>query len=525
MGVATRELAQVPLAPRVTAASSLWAQALCLVALVLLAGGLRLYDLDAAAIWGDEGSSLLLAGFAPADIWAHAGHDVHPPLYFLMLHGWIALFGDSLMAVRLFSALPGTATVLVGLWLMRVIATPRAAWLGALLLALLPTAVRYSQEVRMYAWLGLWLLGATLALVYWVRRPERSRYLAVYALLMSGAFYTHYFTLFGVLVHWSYLALLRRQPAPARTLLTRPAWWLANGAIVLLYLPWVPSLIDLLRHVEALKVGGDIGWEPAVDLSSLPSMLWQLLAQDDVQGWTWPWLLALPLVVLALSVAAWRGDRGPYRFTRLLVLYWALPLLLIHAISLISPLFIERYLTAFALGLPLMLALVIERLARRSRGLALALLALIVGVEGLGLLNNYTVDPNDQFDTMVDYVNREFVAGDRIVTGDMLWYLSYVYYNRTPARPLLYTPPLADGRSTRPNDYGFGSLIEDGGRGVYLDSLATLPQGTGRVWLVMSRVDPDEFPVIPPTWRRMAGQGGGDAQAVLYQICQPCAGH
>ena len=122
-------------------------------------------------------------------------------------------------------------------------------------------------------------------------------------------------------------------------------------------------------------------------------------------------------------------------------------------------------------------------------------------------------------------MNREFVAGDRIVTGDRLWYLSYVYYNRTPARPLLYAPPLADGRSTRPNDYGFGTLIEDGGRGVYLDSLATLPQGTCRVWLVMSRVDSDEFPVIPPTWRRMAGQGGGDAQAVLYQICQPCAGH
>jgi len=40
---------------------------------------------------------------------------------------------------------------------------------------------------------------------------------------------------------------------------------------------------------------------------------------------------------------------------------------------------------------------------------------------------------------MVDYVNQHFVAGDRIVTSDMLWYLSYVYYNRTDAKPLLYT--------------------------------------------------------------------------------------
>src|SRR5579872_6713496 len=82
-----------------------------LIGLVLLAVGLRLYELTASAIWGDEGSSLLLAQYPLAGIWFHASHDVHPPLYFMLLHVWIGLFGDSILSIRMMSAVPGVVTV------------------------------------------------------------------------------------------------------------------------------------------------------------------------------------------------------------------------------------------------------------------------------------------------------------------------------------------------------------------------------------------------------------------------------
>ena len=169
------------------------------------------------------------------------------------------------------------------------------------LLALLPTAVRYSQEVRMYALLGVWLIGATIALVYWVRQPRRHRYLVAYALLMTAAFYTHYFTVLCVISHWLYLTAVRVQPGYRLRHIQRPAWWLANLSIALLYLPWVPNLLDLLRHIPELKASNDIGWEDPVTLSSLPSMVWSLLIQDD--GLTLPvWLFWLqPLALVAVS--------------------------------------------------------------------------------------------------------------------------------------------------------------------------------------------------------------------------------
>ncbi|VVQ21955.1 hypothetical protein PS925_05050 [Pseudomonas fluorescens] len=485
--------------------------------ILALAAFVRFYDLTAVAIWGDEGSSLLLARYPLSEIWQHAAFDVHPPLYFMLLHGWVELFGDGILAVRALSALAGIAAVGLGVWLVDRLATRRAAFIAGLLLALLPTAVRYSQEVRMYALLGALLIAASLALVYWIRRPQRQRYLVYYLLLMSAALYTHYFAVLAALCHWLYLIAIRVQRGYRFRHIQRGNWWLANLAIVVLYLPWLPNLLDLMQHMQQLEAGGDVGWEPAVTLSSLPSMIWSWLIQDD--GESLPWLIfaALPLAMLGLAVIAVMRDRSVSRGSILLALYTGLPLLLVFAVSFITPVFIERYLTAFALGLPMLAALAIDRLYSRVRMLALAVLVALVGVELVGVNNNATVDSHDQLDTVVSYVNQHFLPGDRIVTSDMLWYLSYVYYDRTGAQVRLFTPPKADGQSTRPNEYGFGTLVK---RDVYLDSLAELP-GNGRVWLVGSFDGPEEFSPVPATWQVSAEVHAGGLKARLFTPTPP----
>jgi uncharacterized membrane protein len=490
-----------------------WAKEHWLLPIMVLATLVRFYDLTAAAIWCDEGSSLLLSQNSLSDIWVHAAHDVHPPLYFLLLHGWIDWFGDGIFSIRTLSALPGIITVGLGVWLVDLLATRRAALLAGILLALLPTAVRYSQEVRMYSLLGLLLIGATIALVYWVRQPRRNGYLVVYALLMAAAFYTHYFTALCVIGHWLWLAVVRLQPGYRLRHVQRPAWWLANLAIVLLYLPWVPNLIDLVQHMDALKANGDVGWEDPVTLSSLPSMIWLFFTQDD--GGTLPfWLfITLPLALLAVIGVALARDRSVFRGSVLLALFGVLPVLLVFAVSFISPVFIERYLTAYALGLPMLVALAVDRLYAHFRVLALAILVLFIGVELVGVKNNASANPDEQFSVMVDYVNQHFAPGDQIVTGDMLWYLVYVYYNRTEAKPLLYTPPQADGASSRPNAYGFGTLMSSD---VYVDRLDDVVKNGGRVWLIGLAQMPDEFPSLPAGWKNLSEKRVGDIRARLF---------
>ncbi len=204
----------------------------------------------------------------------------------------------------------------------------------------------------------------------------------------------------------------------------------------------------------------------------------------------------------------------------LLALFFLLPLLLVYGVSFISPVFIERYLTVYALALPMLVAVAIDRLPSRLVWLGAALFVLLVGVELVGLKNNFAVDEHDQFNVPVEFVNRNYQEDDRIVLSDMMWYLSYVYYDQTDAQLQLYTPPKPDGTPTRPNAYGFGTLVDQDGGRIYLDRLSALPADTRRVWLISSDDGADEFAPLPAGWRLITQQDGGGARARLYALCR-----
>ena len=211
-------------------------------------------------------------------------------------------------------------------------------------------------------------------------------------------------------------------------------------------------------------------------------------------------------------------DTRPNRLATLLVIYTLLPILAIYALSFITPLFIERYLMFAALGLPMIVAIAVDRLLKRRRVFAWALLILFMATELVGVRSNFS-DEADHFDSLVEHVNQEFQPGDQIVVSDLFWYFSYVYYNKTGFQPLLYTPATTEGTSGRPNDYGFGTLVNGDGARIYLDRLVDLPAGNGRVWLISSSVQPDDFSPIPAGWNKRQDLKVDDTQARLYWIC------
>lgn len=505
--------------PLSTGRVTTFVRAYWLLPILILAALVRLYQVTQPSIWYDEGFSVLVSAYPPADIWFHSAQDVHPPLYYLLLHGWTAVFGNGVFAVRGMSVLAGVVGVGLAEWLVSVIATRRAAILAGVLLALLPIAVRYSQETRMYALMGVWLLGATLALVYWVQQPHRHRYLVIYAALMTAAFYTHYFAAVCVLSHWLYLLVLRLT-LKEQPLLTRPAWWIANAAIVLLYLPWIPELFGQMAHTK------DVDWIPEPSRYTLPSVIWQYLTLNEGRALAWPVYAAMPLLlVLIIGWLALR-DKGPYRFNALLASYTLVPLLAVLLVSFALPLFSTRYFVFAAMGVPMLLAIALDRLAQRFRGLALAGLMLLIGMQGVGLYNVYTQnnklnDPihnlNNHVDEMTAYINEHFEPGDRILVHGNYWYLSVVYYNATDTRPLLYTPPSADGVSSRPRSTGAGTLFYQNADTTYVDHLDDLPAGTQRVWLAYG-LDAVGLVAVPDLWSLLAVRNFGDTQLRLYSL-------
>ncbi|MEA3460120.1 MAG: glycosyltransferase family 39 protein, partial [Chloroflexota bacterium] len=134
-----------------------------LIIIILVAALLRFYRLDGQSLWADEGNSVALAGRDLATIARNAARDIHPPLYYWLLHFWVMAFGKSEIAVRSLSALLGTALVYLTFLLGCRLFGRRVGLAAALLSALSPFQVYYSQEARMY--ILATLLGASSVLL------------------------------------------------------------------------------------------------------------------------------------------------------------------------------------------------------------------------------------------------------------------------------------------------------------------------------------------------------------------------
>jgi len=127
---------------------------------------LRTYQLGSKGLWLDEAFSVWLGWQPLPELMAWLVKvDQHPPLYYTLLHFWMAL-GDSAATVRAFSALTGTLTIPVIYLLGRRLAGPVVGVLAACILALAPFHVHFAQESRMYT---LLTLNASLAMLMLAR--------------------------------------------------------------------------------------------------------------------------------------------------------------------------------------------------------------------------------------------------------------------------------------------------------------------------------------------------------------------
>jgi mannosyltransferase len=136
------------------------------IIITLIGGGLRVILLGSRGMWLDETFSVWLANHNVAEMlqWT-AKLDQHPPLYYLLLHYWIALNGDAPYYARLLSVLFGAGSIptiyLIGKRLSGVVVGLAAA----VLMALSPFNIYFAQETRMYTLLALNAAVAIYALV------------------------------------------------------------------------------------------------------------------------------------------------------------------------------------------------------------------------------------------------------------------------------------------------------------------------------------------------------------------------
>ena len=198
--------------------------------------------------WTDEGIAVGISSHAFGSIPDLLRQDGSPPLYYLLLNVWMSLFGSSEAATHILSLGFALATVPVALWAGWSLFGRRAGWICASLMALNPFLAYYANETRMYSLMVLLGLLATATLVHAFAFGRR-RYLPAFTASLTLMIYTHNWGLLvGIAAGVSVLfcALL----AESRLAVIRDAA-LAFGGAVILYLPWVPYLLEQIAHTGA----------------------------------------------------------------------------------------------------------------------------------------------------------------------------------------------------------------------------------------------------------------------------------
>ncbi len=218
-----------------------------LLGLMALSGFLRSRYLS-GQFWMDEALSVGIASHHLTAIPGVLRHDGSPPLFYLMLHVWMSVFGNSESATHAMSLTFGLLTIPIGMWAGWSLFGERAGYMAAVLFAFSSFLTEYSQETRMYALMGLLGLLAAAAFVHaFVFR--RRKYLILFAVAQALMLYTHAWGIFfGA---GAVLALIPVVHASDdRRAVIRDAVLAFVGAGIL-FLPWVPNFIYQATHTAA----------------------------------------------------------------------------------------------------------------------------------------------------------------------------------------------------------------------------------------------------------------------------------
>lgn len=410
-----------------------------LVAILLLAFGLRLYRLGAESLWYDETVSVHLAGKSVPALVAHTAGDIHPPGYYLLLNAWLRLAGSSEFAVAFPSLFLGMLLVALVYWLGAQVFGRKAGLLAAFLVAISPFNIWYSQEVRMYtlgALLGMGVLGAVLFLLIAPASPgtRRLKLLAIYAVSGALGLWTLYYFAFLLLainlmvVLWWFVAAKHRRVGWAWL----AHWVLAQLAVLLLFAPWIPVA---WRQVTQPPVPP---WRGFTGLGRLLAETWSALClgQSVEPRQVWPVLLLFGgLFGLGLFSTRLRprlqgvlraGQTPPW----FLAGYLFIPVFLIYLASLVTPLYHVRYVFTYSPPFYLLVGAGIAWLWQRWRPVAWLSLAAIV-VFSATSLHAYHTDPHyasDDHRAASSFLAERWRPGDVVLVNAGYAYTALMTY-------------------------------------------------------------------------------------------------
>jgi mannosyltransferase len=387
-----------------------WAStAIVLILLMGISAFIRTRYLSAPVgeFWEDEAITTGIASHSLSAIPGILRHDGSPPLFYMLLHVWMSVFGASESATHALSLTFGLLCIPAGMWAGWSLFGRRAGLYMAVLCALSTFLTAYAMETRMYELMALLGILETTAFIHaFVYR--RRGYLILFAVCQALMLYTHAWGLFfgaGLLVA---LIPIWRTSGDRRGVVRDAV--LAYVGAGILFLPWVPNFIYQATHTGA-------PWAPTIRFGVPVLLSRDLLGSDRIT------VALLVAWIIGLAPLFTKAQRRTRDGTIMWSLIWLIAGTLIIAwlASQITPAFVARYMA------PLLAAILLLAAWGASRsgvvGLVMIALVAVFIVHISSYAPKFKSDMQDISGELTPLLHR----GDLVVSGQpdsapLAWY-------------------------------------------------------------------------------------------------------
>jgi len=395
------------------------ADAVYVAGVIALGSVLRFVHIGAPSFWLDEALSVAYARMPwPQFVHVMQARELNMLPYYVLLRGWIHL-GTGEWIVRSLSAILSIATLPLFYRLgVRLFGT-RTGRIGVTLLALNPYHIRFAQEARSYSLMLLLVTASTLLFVHATESSSRSSTRAWVAYVLTGvlAAYAHFFAILALLAQWVSLAIVR----PNGVAWKRAA--LSAGAMCVLLAP-IAAFV-LLGHADSAE------WISKPTLRRVEYLVYSIIGGDNTSGAR---LFAYPVyaVVLFAAGAAARGmwcARAQGRDAEHIVLVLAgasLPIVLVLAVSIIKPIFIDKYLMECLPFAVLVMAIGVNALRPRTLAYGALFCTLVLSAHGTFAYFRHT--DKDDWRAATRYVFATAHPGDAALFFPRFTVTPFEYY-------------------------------------------------------------------------------------------------
>lgn len=225
------------------------------IAIIILGSIFILIPAIHSNMWFDESYSVAIADKSFIDIWKITGNDVHPALYYWMLHIANMIFGTNIIIYRVLSVLGIILLGIIGFTHIRKDFGEKTGILFSYFVYFLPIMGTYAQEIRMYSWA---CLIVTLMAIYAYRfyksilnkdEKSRNKNLILFGIFSICSCYIHYYALVsaGLINLILLIYVIKNRKNDKKALI----YFLVVALIqILLYIPWLIYFVTQLQHVN-----------------------------------------------------------------------------------------------------------------------------------------------------------------------------------------------------------------------------------------------------------------------------------